>query len=98
MNVHEHDCGECVGMYAVRVDVDGLQTRQPRAVSRGEAAAVLERTVHYKNCVNGALLTHVCSTTRQSHMGARTPCETQLGLMDRREEHARVSSTAMNSN
>ena len=36
-------------MHAVRVDVDGLQTRQPRAVSRGEAAAVLERTVHYKN-------------------------------------------------
>ena len=48
MNVHEHDYGECVGMYAVRVDVDGLQTRQPRAVCRGEAAAVLERTVRYR--------------------------------------------------
>ena len=38
-----------MGMYAVRADVDGmvdgLQTRQPGAVSRGEAAAVLERTV-----------------------------------------------------
>ena len=34
-----------VGMYIVRGDVDGRSRRDSRAVCRGEAAAVLERTV-----------------------------------------------------
>ena len=34
--VPEHDCGECMGMYVVRVDVDGLHTPHETAKEAGD--------------------------------------------------------------